>query len=214
MILYGIPVSTYTAKVRMLLDLKGIVYEMQPPPGGYSTPEYMKIAPLGTIPALKDGDFVISESSVISNYVDEKFPDVPMRPGTAQDRAKQQFMAIYHDLWLEPHLRRTFGHVDPATRVQSELDGHLDKFQDRIDKMEELFEPGPFMCGDQISVADLAFPATFSLADIFLPVFGREVRYGPKVSAWRETIYQNPVVKAVTDSSKQATLDWMNSGGG
>jgi len=174
----------------------------------------MEIVPLGTIPAIRDGDFVISESNVISLYLDEKYPENSMHPGSPEDRAKQQFMAIYHDLWLEPHLRRTFGHVDPATRVQSELDDHLDKFQARIDKMEYLFEPCPFMCGDQISIADLAFPATFSLADIFLPVFGREVRYGPKVSAWRDTIYQNPVVKTVTDSSKQATIDWMNSGGG
>ena len=59
MILYAIPVSTYSAKVRMQLDLKGIDYEMQPPPGGYSTPEYMKIIPLGTIPGIRDGDFCI-----------------------------------------------------------------------------------------------------------------------------------------------------------
>jgi len=39
MILYGIPVSTYTAKVRMLLELKGLEYQMLPPRGGYSTPE-------------------------------------------------------------------------------------------------------------------------------------------------------------------------------
>lgn len=214
MILYGISVSTYTAKVRMLLDLKGIEYEMQPPPGGYSTPEYMATVPLGTIPAIKDGDFVISESSVISTYLDEVHPEVSLRPGTAQDRARQQFMVIYHDLWLEPHLRRTFAHVDPATRVDAELNAHLDKYQDRVDAMENLIDPAPFMCGDKISVADLAFPATFTLSELMLPIFGRAPRFGPKVQAWREKIYQNPVVKAVTDESRQATLDWMNSGGG
>ena len=90
----------------------------------------------------------------------------------------------------------------------------LDKFQARIDLMEKLIEPTPFMCGDQISIADLAFPATFTLAELMLPVFARELRFGPRVQAWRETIYNNPVVKAITDESRQATLDWMNSGGG
>ena len=40
MILYAIPVSTYSAKVRIALGIKGIAYDMVPPPGGYSSPEY------------------------------------------------------------------------------------------------------------------------------------------------------------------------------
>jgi len=47
-----------------------------------------------------------------------------------------------------------------------------------------------------------------------LPIFSRELRFGPRVQAWRETIYNNPVVKAITDESRQAALDWMNSDGG
>ena len=214
MILYAISVSTYSAKVRMQLDLKGIDYEMQPPPGGYSTPEYMAIVPLGTIPGIKHGDFSISESDVIANYLEELYPEPSLMPGDAEARARQRFMTRYHDIWLEPHLRRTFAHVDPAGRDEAALNGLLDKFQERIDVMETLIEPAPFMCGDRISIADLAFPATFTLAELMLPGFGRDVRFGPKVQAWRQTIYQNPVVKAVTDESRQATLDWMNSGGG
>ena len=42
----------------------------------------------------------------------------------------------------------------------------------------------------------------------------REVRFGPKVQTWREAAYAHPVIKAVTDESRQATLDWMGSGGG
>ena len=214
MILYGLSVSTYTAKVRMLLDLKGIDYEMQPPPGGYSTPEYMSIVPLGTIPAIREDDFCISESAVISSYLENVHPTPSFSGNTAKEKAQVQFMGRYHDLWLEPHLRRTFAHVDPSTRVESEMNSHLDKYQDRVDKMESLFEPGPYMCGDRITTADLAYPATFTLSELLLPILGREVRFGPKVQAWREAIYSNPVVKAVTDESRQATVDWMESGGG
>ena len=214
MILYAIPVSTYSAKVRMQLELKGIEYEMVPPPGGYSTPEYMKIIPLGTIPGIEDGDFRISESDVIASYLEDRYPQPSLMPGDAEERARQRFMARYHDIWLEPHLRRTFEHVDPAARDEAVSNALLDKFQARIDQMEALIDPAPFMCGEQISIADLAFPATFTLAELLLPVFGREVRFGTRVQAWRETVYANPVVKAITDESRQATLDWMNSGGG
>lgn len=214
MILYALPVSSYSAKVRMQLELKNIDYEMLPPPGGYSSPEYMEIIALGTIPGLKDGDFCISESDVITSYLEEKYPQPSLMPGDAQDHARQRYMARYHDLWLEPYLRKTFAQLDPATRDEKLSNDLLDKFQERIDLMEKLIEPAPFMCGDKISIADLAFPATFTLAELMLPVFARELSFGPRMQAWRETIYNNPVVKAITDESRQATLDWMNSGGG
>ena len=79
--LYAIPVSTYSAKVRIALGIKGVEYEMVPPPGGYSTPEYMAIVPLGTIPALEDGDFCLSESDVLSEYLEETHPEPSLLPG-------------------------------------------------------------------------------------------------------------------------------------
>ena len=214
MILYTIPISTYSAKVRIALEVKGIDYSMTPPPGGYSTPEYMEIVPLGTIPALVDGDFCCSESDVLIEYLDETYPEPPLLYGTPSERARQRFIARYHDIWLEPHLRRTFAHVDPGARVAAELNTHLDKFQERLDKLEQLITDGPYLCGDRITIADCAFPGTFTLAELLLPTFRRELRFGPKLQAWREHIYMHPAVKTVTDDSRQATLDWLGSGAG
>jgi len=213
MILYAIPVSSYCAKVRMQLELKNIDYEMLAPPGGYGSAEYKEIIPLGTIPGLKDGDFCISESDVITSYIEEKYPQPSLMPGNAQDHARQRYMARYHDLWLEPQLRDTFAQVNPETRDEKLTNDLVDKFQQRLELMEDLIEPAPFLCGERISIADLAFPATFTLAELLLPVFGREPGFGPRLEAWRETIYDNPVVRAVTDESRQATLDWMKRSG-
>ena len=88
MILYAVPVSTYSAKARMALDIKGIDYQMLPPPGGYSTPEYMQLIPLGTIPGLEDGELRISESDVITEYLEECFPDPPLLHGDAALKAQ------------------------------------------------------------------------------------------------------------------------------
>ena len=212
MILYAIPVSTYSAKVRIALGIKNIDYEMVPPPGGYSSPEYMAIVPVGTIPGLKDGDVVISESEVITEYLEERYPEPSLLLGNAEQRAGQRFLARFHDLWLEPHLRTTFAHVDPASRDEVALEGCLDRYQARLDQMESLIEPAPWLGGETIGVADCAFPATFTLADILLPHFGRESRYGPKLQAWRETAYAHPVVAQVTEESRGATLRWMGAG--
>ena len=212
MILYAIPVSTYSAKVRIALGIKDIDYDMVPPPGGYSSPQYKAIVPIGTIPGLKDGDFVISESEVITEYLEEKHPTPSLLPGNAEQRALQRFLSRFHDLWLEPHLRATFAHVDPAGRDEAALDACLDRYGARLEQMESLIDPDPWLGGGAIGVADCAFPATFTLADILLPHFGREPRYGPKLQAWRETAYAHPVVRRVTDESRLATLQWMGAG--
>jgi len=212
MILYAIPVSTYSAKVRIALGIKNVDYEMVPPPGGYSSPEYKAIVPIGTIPGLKDGDFVTSESEVITEYIEEKYPEPSLLPGSSEQRARQRFLARFHDIWLEPHLRATFAHVDPVYRDEAVLKECLDGYESRLEQMESLIDPRPYLAGETIGVADCAFPATFTLADILLPHFGRESRYGPKQQAWRETVYAHPVVRQITDESRQATLQWMGAG--
>ena len=212
--LFSLPVSTYSAKVRIALGLKQLDCTISPPPGGYSTDEYMKLVPLGTIPALRVDDQYFSESDVIMEFLEDAYPQVSLLTDDALKRVQHRFLARYHDIWLEPHLRRTFAHVDPATRDQQELDDHLNKFEERLQKLDTLFKAEPFMVGDSIGYADCAFPATIELADILLPVFGRELKLGPNMSRWRDAVLANPVVKAVTDESRQATLDWMNAGGG
>ncbi len=212
--LFSLPVSTYSAKVRIALGLKNIDCTFSPPPGGYSTAEYMQLVPLGTIPALRVGEAYFSESDVIMEYLEDAYPAHSLLSDDNLKRARHRFLARYHDLWLEPHLRRTFAHCDPATRVQAELDDHLNKFEERLAKLDELFTAQPFMVDENIGYADCAFPATIELAEILLPLFDRELKLGPKMTAWRAAVLANPVVKAVTDESRAATLEWMNSGGG
>lgn len=212
--LFSLPVSTYSAKVRIALGLKNIDCIISPPPGGYSTSEYMQLVPLGTIPALRVEEQYFSESDVIMEFLEDAYPQTSLLGDDHLQRAQHRFLARYHDLWLEPHLRRTFAHVDPAGRNQAELDEHLNKFEERLQKLEELFTAQPFMTGETLGYADCAYPGTIELADILLPVFGRKLTLGANMTRWRAAALANPVVKAVTDESRQATLDWMNSGGG
>ncbi len=212
--LFSLPVSTYSAKVRIALGLKKIDCKISTPPGGYSTEEYMRLVPTGTIPALKVGDQYFSESDVIMEYLEEAFPDTPLLPSDLVVRSQHRFLARYHDLWLEPHLRRTFEHMDPATKDQQQLDAHLDKFAERLLKLDQLFNAQPFMLADKIGYADCAFAATIELADILLPLFDRVLVLGPNMTQWRAATQDNTVVKAITDESRAATLEWLNSGGG
>ncbi len=206
---YATAVSTYCAKVRIALDVKGVEYETVLPPGGHGAAEYKKIVPMGTIPAIQDGDFVLSESDTLIEYLEEKYPEPSLLPGTAEARARQRFLSRFHDLQLEPHLRHTFVHGGPSRLDPAVLNANLDNYQERVLQLDTLIDPHPFMASETISIADCAFPGTFTFADQLLPHLGRDSVYGPNLQAWREVVYSHPAVKATTDVSSRETEAWI-----
>ena len=206
---YATTVSTYCAKVRIALDVKGVDYETIEPPGGHGAAEYKKLVPMGTIPAIQDGEFILSESDTLIEYLEEKYPEPTLLPGTTESRARQRFLSRFHDLWLEPHLRDTFVRGGPALLDPAVLATNLDCYQARLRQLDTLIDPHPFMASETISIADCAFPGTFTFADQLLPYLGRDSTYGPNLQAWREAVYSHPAVKATTDDSGRETLEWI-----
>ncbi|WP_298773896.1 glutathione S-transferase family protein [uncultured Shewanella sp.] len=93
--LYGIPMSPFVRKARVVLELKGLDYDIVDIYPGTKTAEYLAISPLGKIPALHDGDVVICDSSVIIEYLEEQYPDTTVRPKSIEDRAKSRWLEEY-----------------------------------------------------------------------------------------------------------------------
>ena len=63
--LYGVGLSPFVRKVRVVLAEKSVPYDHDPVVPGNPDPEDRKMSPLGKIPALRDGDRAFSDSSVI-----------------------------------------------------------------------------------------------------------------------------------------------------
>ena len=63
-----------------------------------SLPEgYLQISPLGKIPAMQDGGLKISDSSVICEYLEERYPDIPVLPSDLAQRARSRWFEEYGD---------------------------------------------------------------------------------------------------------------------
>ena len=89
LIVYGAPLSPFVRKLRLFLAEKGLEYQLEiiTP---FGQPEwYRELSPLGRIPALKDDDFALADSSVICHYLEEKHPDLePLYGSTPAQRAR------------------------------------------------------------------------------------------------------------------------------
>lgn len=91
--LYHAGLSQASVKVRTTLKEKGLDYKshyLRLPEGEHLTPEFLAINPDGQVPALIHDGEVITETSVINEYIDDAFPDPPLRPASAIERARMR----------------------------------------------------------------------------------------------------------------------------
>ena len=109
---YTHPVSNFAAKVEIVLRLKRIAFVALAPPDGYGSPAYKAIVPAGTIPAIVDGDLVLSESETIVEYLEEAYGEPRLLPGDPAERARLRLLARFHDTRLEPPLRALFAQMN------------------------------------------------------------------------------------------------------
>jgi glutathione S-transferase len=91
--LYHAGLSQASVKVRTTLKEKGLAYKshyLRLPEGEHLTPEFLAVNPDGQVPALVHDGAVITETSVINEYLDDAFPDPPLRPASALARARMR----------------------------------------------------------------------------------------------------------------------------
>lgn len=86
----------------------------------HHTPEFQAINPNGTVPVLVHDDRVVVESTVINEYLDDVFPDVPLRPSDPWLRAQMRVWTKYVDEFFCPALTVLGAHG--ATPFASKID--------------------------------------------------------------------------------------------
>ena len=93
MILHHAWRSSASRRVRLCLEEKGLKYEghvVDMAKLEHHSPEYLKINPLGVIPTLIHDGRPLHESGTICEYIDETYPDPPLRPDTPYERAEMR----------------------------------------------------------------------------------------------------------------------------
>ena len=89
-ILYHVPKSSASRRVRLCLEEKGLAYEgrlVNMAKLEHHSPEYLKINPNGVIPTMIHDGRSLHESGTICEYLDDLYPDPPLRPAGAYERA-------------------------------------------------------------------------------------------------------------------------------
>ncbi|XP_074526321.1 glutathione S-transferase theta-1a [Halichoeres trimaculatus] len=156
-------------------------------------PEFTKISPLSKVPVMKDGDFVLTESTAILEYMAQKTsaPD-HWYPADLQQRARVNEYLSWQHTNLRMHgskvflLRIMFPMIMDSEVPKEKMDSAMEDLEKSLKLLEEKFLAGkPFIAGNKISLADLV-----AVVEIMQPVgSGVDVFASrPKLGAWRERV--------------------------
>ncbi len=208
--LYNMNLSNFATKSRIAIYDKGLDIEMVPPPGGdLHSAEYLKVNPLGKIPALDTDGMVIPESEVINEYLEDRFPERPLLPNSPEGRARVRIFTRFHDLYLEPPLRALFYQMEPKTRDEKVVNEKLTEMNKRLDELEKMLGESGFAAGSEFTLADCAIAPTMFFAVNLLPMFGAKppLEGRPKIAAWWNHVQTRPSVKKAIAEMQQALAE-------
>lgn len=104
LLLWEAALSPYAEKVKIALREKGIPFERRTPEGlgvGLGEAGFLAANPRSEAPALVDGDLTIFDSTIILEYIEDRFPEVPLRPASAAARARARMIEEVCDTHYE-----------------------------------------------------------------------------------------------------------------
>jgi stringent starvation protein A len=144
--LYDADRCPYCARVRIVLAEKGIEYETVAVDLDDRPAWIYEKNPLGRVPVIEEDTFVLAESAVIDEYLEERYPEPPLLPADPAARALARVLIFRFDELSRPYYALRRGDDNARER----LDGQLAK-------LDTLLEAQPFLSGSAFGLADVAY---------------------------------------------------------
>ncbi|MGY8850404.1 MAG: glutathione S-transferase family protein [Pseudomonadales bacterium] len=158
--LYTLDHSPYSTRVRAQVRHKNLPIEFVCPRELRN--EALKTTfPLGQLPVLQldDGE-LLAESTVILNYLEEMFPQYPLRGKTALDKARANMFVRWSDTHLAPVMTPIIR--EAALSGTRSIDGAVDSVRKELHKLDRLIISQPDCRGRDMHIGDIC--ATVSLS--------------------------------------------------
>jgi glutathione S-transferase len=164
--LYGEIRSAYFARVAIVLAAKGLSYEAVLPPADFG-----HFAPLRKIPVLQlaDGRH-LPESAVIMEYLEDAYPEIPVLPANAYDRARARLVGHFCDLYIEPLLLPVCRQYYTDERHPADNVMRAAEVARIFGMIEGLIDGAPYLIGTRLTLADAALAPFIYYAMVVMPV--------------------------------------------
>lgn len=198
----GNHISPFVRKVLATCEIKRLPYRIDSIVPFFGGDSFAALSPLRRIPVLIDGDVVVNDSSVICEYLEEKWPQPAVLPSDPAARARSRFLDEYADTRMsDVMLWKLFGRaaVAPAifgvprdlAAIQNTL---VSEFPLVMDQLETWAPASAFVGGATPGLADLSVAGHF--ANLRWARVVVDAARWPRTSAWIERVEaQSPLAR-------------------
>lgn len=146
--------------------------------------ELLALNPYGKVPVLVDGEAVLYESAIINEYLEEKYPAVPLMPKSPFQRSRARIWIDY----CNTRLQRAAGNIAHDYQVEKSKE-ELRQYLETLDREMSNQE---YIVGDY-SLADITYIPFFCRLDRYQARIGDDL---PNVEAWMKRLLSRPTVRA------------------
>jgi glutathione S-transferase len=172
MILYGSSLSPFVRKTLAFAAEKGIELELRPTgkAPGQPSDEFLDASPLRKMPALRDADYTLADSSAIIQFLEAKLPDPALIPAEPRLRGKTIWFEEFADTVACAAVGKIFFNRVVAPRFlgrEGDLEAaaacERDDLPPMLDYLEKVVPADDgFLVGDTLTLADIAVASPFA----------------------------------------------------
>ena len=183
MTLYDAPRCPYCARVRIVLAEKTVPYETVTIDLS-DRPAWLieHNPPHGRVPVLEEDGWVLPESAVIAEYLEERYPEPPLLPADPGERAAARLLMFRFDELGGPYYALRRGEPGAASALEGALTA-----------LEAFVAATPFLTGRGFGLADIAYlPWLLRLRDLM----GVSLEPFPAIRRWLADCSARPSVAA------------------
>jgi glutathione S-transferase len=196
-VVYGINASPFVRKVRVFLAEKGLEYELDPVIPGQAPPEYKQMSPLGKVPAYRDGDRTLCDSSIICAYIERTAPEPRLYPADPYDYARALWFEEYADGGMTPVVGpkiffkkivgpRFFNTPCNDAEVKESIEKELPPLFDYLESQLK----GDFFVGNQLTIGDIGVATQF--VNLKHAGVGVDAKRWPKLAGFVQRMHSRP----------------------
>ena len=205
-ILHEHPLSPYAQKVKIALAEKGIAFETRIPDivGGSNLDEFAALNPRLEVPTLIDGDTTVFDSTVILEYLEDRWPTPPLLPRSPAERARVRMIEDVCDTYYEAinwglmevrAFRRATGALaDRLCARAAEQTAAVNAW------LERKLGTSPYFNGDAFGWGDLAVAPAVAGATLN----GNPPAAGSRLATWFARAQDRPSVAATLQAAQDA----------
>lgn len=184
--------QTRATGTRILLDELGAPYRLHVlnrNAGENRGTDFLRVNPLGKVPAVLHGDALITEQGAITTYLADLFPEAGVTPAV-DDPIRGPYLRwmFLYGSCLEPAVVDRFMEREPGPQAMSPYGS----YDDLLDMIVAQLSPGPYLFGDRFTAADLLWGMALSWLTAF-----KLVPEEPPIRDYVKRFQARPVVQRV-----------------